>query len=73
MSRPGSTADELRAAYRAALRRSHPDLIGPGRAAERATAGVVEAYRLLAAEVSAGSAEDPASPGSGAGAAGAAG
>jgi hypothetical protein len=59
---PGVTGDELRAAYRAALRRSHPDLIGPGRAAERATAGVVEAYRLLAAEVSAGSAQEPARP-----------
>jgi hypothetical protein len=57
---PGVTGDELRAAYRAALRRSHPDLIGPGRAAERATAGVVEAYRLLAAEVTAGPGPDPA-------------
>jgi DnaJ domain len=40
---------ELRAAYRSALRRTHPDVAGAGRASDRATADVVDAYRLLAA------------------------
>ena len=37
----------LRAAYRAALRRTHPDVAGVGSASGVATAEVVAAYRLL--------------------------
>jgi hypothetical protein len=44
----GASEAELRAAYRSALRRTHPDVAGVGRASDHATADVVEAYRLLA-------------------------
>ena len=39
----------MRAAYRAALRRTHPDVAAAGQASDRATAEIVEAYRLLSA------------------------
>jgi hypothetical protein len=44
----GASEGELRAAYRSALRRTHPDVAAVGRGSDRATADVVEAYRLLA-------------------------
>lgn len=40
-------ADELRAAYRAALRRTHPDVAGSTRTANVDTAALVDAYRIL--------------------------
>jgi hypothetical protein len=43
----GSSLEELRAAYRTALRRAHPDHAGAGDAADSATRDVVAAYRLL--------------------------
>jgi curved DNA-binding protein CbpA len=42
---PGATDDVVRAAYRALLRRHHPDVAGP--AATRRAARVIGAYRVL--------------------------
>ena len=56
---PGAGLDEVRTAYRAALRRTHPDLQGGG---GEATRQVVDAYRALVAEASVAPPAPPAPP-----------
>lgn len=48
----GASADEIRAAFRASVRRQHPDTAGADNTDDAATRRVIAAYRLLADPVS---------------------